>query len=112
MTLDFTLSMIGWLAAAAFAAGAAINFVAPPSIRADYARWGYPNGFNFVTAVMESLVAIALLFPSTRLWGAVLGALVMVVAAGTTLRHGEPKRAIAPSAFLILCLIIIILTLT
>jgi membrane protein HdeD len=30
-------------------AGAAVNFVAPGSVRDSFARWGYPAGFHRVT---------------------------------------------------------------
>lgn len=91
-----------WVIAAFFLIGAAINTFAPASIRADYARWGYPKWFHYVTAALESGVVILLLFPAARFAGAVLGALVLLAAAGTTLAHREYGRAVAPTIALLL----------
>lgn len=104
MTAPLTFEIFTWLITAFFFVGAAINFIAPTSIRADYARWGYPGWFHYVTALLELAVALQLLFPATRLQGAALGALVMLAAVGTTLTHREYKRAIAPFVVLLLTL--------
>lgn len=104
MTTPFAFEILTWLIAAFFLVGASINAVAPASIRADYARWGYPAWFHAVTALLEVAVVVLLLVPGGRMAGVVLGLLVMMAATGTTLFHREYKRAIAPAVVLLLLL--------
>lgn len=59
-----------------------------------YVNWGYPEGFHVVTAACELLVAIALVFPRTRVYGAVLGTMVMVAALATLVLNGAAERAV------------------
>lgn len=91
-----------WILVAFFALGAVINFVAPKFLRENYARWGYPAWFHRVTAAFELVTAFLLVFPATRLPGAILGAVVMLAAATTTLRHREYTHSLAPLTALLL----------
>jgi membrane-bound metal-dependent hydrolase YbcI (DUF457 family) len=91
-----------WAVAAFFMVGAIGNWIAPPAIRADYKRWGYPNWFHYVTAVLELTTALLLVFPATRVLGAGLGVLVMLFAAATVLRHREFGHAVAPATVAVL----------
>lgn len=100
---DLTIAtVLAWLLVAFFTVGGIVNWIAPGKIRADYARWGYPGWFHYLTAVLELGVAGLLAFPDTRWQGAVLGVAVMVAAAGTLLHHREYTHAIAPVAVLLL----------
>lgn len=90
-----------------FIIGAIGNWIAPPKIAADYARWGYPASFHYVTAVLEALAAAMILLPSTRSAGAVLGALVMGAAIATLLKHREYGHAIPAAIVLVACAIVI-----
>lgn len=100
---DVTIgAVLVWLLAASFIVGTVINCFTSESVRKDYARWGYPDWFHYVTAALELTVAVLLLFPASRPLGAALGTAVMAAAAGTTLIHREYARAIAPSVVLIL----------
>lgn len=95
-------AVLAWPLSAFFIVGTVINCVVPESVRKDYARWGYPGWFHYVTAVLELAVAVLLLFPAGRPFGAALGTAVMAAAAGTTLIHREYARTIAPSVVLVL----------
>lgn len=96
MMLNLTWkSVLAWLLAAFFIVGGLGNIFATEAIQADYARWGYPAWFHYVTGLLE-LVAAGLLVTSTRRLGASLAAAVMIGAAGTVLLHGEWAHAIAP----------------
>ncbi|RZJ32518.1 MAG: DoxX family protein [Brevundimonas sp.] len=88
---------IAWAVAAFYVVGAIGNWIAPPTIQADYSRWGYPGWFHYLTAVMEMAAAVMLFLPEWRIAGAVLGTLVMLGALATVLRHREFTHAIAPS---------------
>jgi len=48
---------------------------------------------------------LLLLRGRTRVWGAVLGALIMACAGATVLLNGEPGRVLAPSIVLAMCVL-------
>ena len=64
--------------------GAVANLLALGGAAEDYARWGYPRRFNFVPGSLELATALLLLRGRTRVWGAVLGALIMACAGVST----------------------------
>ncbi len=85
-----------------FAAGALLNLIAPPPIVEDYARWGYPGWFHFITAACELATAILLGRRMTRSLGITLGNVVMFAATAILIVHGEWAHAIGPVAILLL----------
>ncbi|KQV36351.1 DoxX family protein [Rhizobium sp. Root1204] len=89
-----------WALAIFFLYGALNNFLARGNLRETYRNWGYPDGFHYVTAVLEFIAAILLIVPSTRIFGAALASCVMVAATGTLLRAGLRKQAIIPGIIL------------
>jgi hypothetical protein len=74
---------------AVFAIGTLVNLIAPGSLRQDYVRWGYPAGFNFVTAAFEAVTLALLLLPATRLAGLILAGVIMIAAVATLVRARE-----------------------
>lgn len=98
-TLKFVLV---WALVLFFIAGGIGNLFPPDTVRADYARWGYPGWFHYVTGVMELVVAALIAHPATRLAGSILGCLIMGSAFVTLLLHGEYSHAIAPTVILAL----------
>lgn len=99
-------AVLASLLAAFFLVGAIGNILLPPEIAADYARWGYPSWFHYVTGVLELTATILLAIKSMRFWGAALGAAVMVGAAATVLLHGEFIHAVAPLVVLAIALVV------
>ncbi|MFA5629962.1 MAG: DoxX family protein [Porticoccaceae bacterium] len=94
-------AVLAYLLAAFFLVGGIGNIFVSEQIAADYARWGYPDGFHYLTGILELAAAILLVFSvPLRLWGAALGAVVMVAALATLLLHGEYAHAVAPLAVL------------
>ena len=85
--------------------GAVANRLALGGAARDYARWGYPRRFKFVPGSLELATALLLLRGRTRVWGAVLGALIMACAGATVLLNGEPGRVLAPSIVLAMCVL-------
>jgi hypothetical protein len=102
-----TLSIVAGLTSLFFVVGAIGNWIAPPRIAADYARWGYASHFHYITAILELVTGVLLLPGSTRLYGAALGALIMAAALATLLRHKEYGHAIPPSLVLLACVAIL-----
>lgn len=95
-------SILAWLLVSFFFVGAMGNIFVSENIAADYARWRYPDWFHYVTGSLELITAILLALRSSRLWGALLGSLVMVGAILTLLVHQEFGHAIAPLIVLFL----------
>lgn len=105
------LGLFAWLLAAFFALGGTLNILASPEIVADYRRWGYPDGFNYLTGALEWSTALLVALHRTRLWGSLLGAAVMAAAAVTVLVHGEVPHAVPPLTVLALSLLLAALVL-
>ncbi|MWD27444.1 DoxX family protein [Aquicoccus sp. SCR17] len=90
------------LLAAFFVLGGSMNIFASEQVLEDYARWGYPGWFHFLTGALEWTSAVLIAIPATRLAGSVLAAAVMASAAGTVALHGEFSHAMAPLVVLAL----------
>lgn len=91
-----------------FAVGVIGNFIGPQKIRDNYKRWGYPPWFRYVTAILESVAIVLLMMPSSRLYGALLAAVVMIAAMATLLVHREYANATAPGLASIVALICVV----
>lgn len=100
--MNIVISLFFWALAIFFFYGALNNFLARGNLRETYRRWGYPDGFHYVTAVLEFIAAILLLIPGTRIFGAALASGVMIAAIGTLLRAGLRKQALTPGVVLAL----------
>jgi len=96
-------NVIAWLLAAFFFIGAYGNTFVSPEIAADYARWGYPESFHYLTAVCEFTAAVMLIVKPLRLYGSLLGSAVMLAAVATVLFHGEYAHAVPPMVVLGFC---------
>jgi hypothetical protein len=94
-----------------FIGGAIGNIGGVGGVSQDYARWGYPPGFRYLTGVLE-LTAVALLLRRRTRWvGALLGTGLMAGALATLLYHREMLHALIPAAGLALSLALLLLTL-
>ncbi|MGK6317363.1 DoxX family protein [Neorhizobium sp. DT-125] len=93
--------ILAWAVSAFFVLGGAMNIVAPTFIMEDYARWGYPAWFHYVTGALELLCAGLLVPRKTRAAGAILGVLVMGSAVLTLAVHGEWTHVVLPALVLI-----------
>jgi hypothetical protein len=99
--------LLVWLLAGFFLIGALGNIFASGEISADYARWGYPDWFHYLTGLLELSCAILLVAKPLRFWGALLSVAVMLAAAGTVALHGEYAHAIAPAVVLGLSAVVV-----
>ncbi|ARR56046.1 hypothetical protein HY78_22630 [Rhizorhabdus wittichii DC-6] len=91
---DSVQAVLGYAVAFVMATGVAVNLAGPAGIRAAYARWGYPAGFRFVTALLEALSAILIPIEATRPWGLMLAAAIMLAAIATLVRAREHLHAL------------------
>jgi hypothetical protein len=105
MWISWLIPVLSWALSAFFTLGSWFNLFDESSI-ADYRKWGYPGRFHFVTAAMELGTAALLIEHTTRLFGAALGALVMVGAIATLVGHCDYSHAALPGAILVLLLVV------
>jgi DoxX-like family len=83
------VSAIAWLLAIAFIGAGVYNAVGGAVVQAQFLRWGYPAWWNFITAALETLSAVLIVLPETRIWGLALGAIVLIAAVSTVTWHRE-----------------------
>ncbi|HVZ70274.1 MAG TPA: DoxX family protein [Rhizomicrobium sp.] len=77
------------LLSAVFAASGLIHVLGVGFVQRAYERWHFPPKFYRVTGVVNLLIAAFLAVPVTRIWGAVLAAIVMFIAVVTLLNHRQ-----------------------
>jgi len=67
------------LLAALFALSAGVHLAAPGFVRRVYQRWAFARGFYYVVGAAQTLAALFLAVPQTRVWGGILGAMILFV---------------------------------
>ncbi|HVW75132.1 MAG TPA: hypothetical protein VHC39_15955 [Rhizomicrobium sp.] len=87
--LSLTLSAL-------FAATAILHVLAPSFVR----RWEFGRGFYAVFGVAQALTALFLAVPQTRIWGGILGAMILFVTVISLLN--QRNYAFAVPAILVL----------
>ena len=68
----------------------------------NFARWGYPGWFMYVTGLVEVTAAILVLIPKTRFYGAALLVATMIGAILTHIQAGEAGMIGVPAVLLLL----------
>ena len=71
--------------AALFGSAALLHLVAPPFLRTAYLKGGYARSFIHVLGGLLALVALFLAVPSLRIWGGLLGGMILFFAVGAML---------------------------
>ncbi len=89
--------------AAMFGLAAALNLMAPDFLRRAYARWEFPRGFFYVAGTAQGFAALFLFLPQTRIWGGVLGAMILFVTVVLLLNRGKYVYAV-PAMLLMVAL--------
>ena len=95
------IQISSWALAAFFVIGAFANLFPSVQTAENYARWGYPVWFHYVTGVLELITVFMLISSKTRIIGILLVVGIMVSAIATVLFHGETGHALLP--FIVLC---------
>ena len=86
------VNVVAWILALAFTGAGIGNAAGGAAIQAQFQRWGYPAWWNFMTAALELLDAVLIVFPATRIFGLALGAMVMIAATATVIGRREYKH--------------------
>ena len=89
--------------AAMFGAAALLNLAAPNFLRRAYARWELARGFYYVAGTALAFTALFLAVPQTRIWGGILGAMVLFLTVVQLLNRGKYAYAL-PAILLMVAL--------
>ena len=97
------MSAADWLAGGltvAFAGAGVANALGVGSVRDDFRRWGYPDGFHRLTGAIEIIGSLLLLHPTSRTAGALMLGATMAAALATLIQHRASIGHLAPAAVL------------
>ncbi|HEY1941091.1 MAG TPA: DoxX family protein [Roseiarcus sp.] len=91
-----------WLLVAGFFGAGVFNAIGTPGTQSEFARWGYPRWWNFITGGLEIMSATLIALPATRIVGLALGAVIIAAAVVTVLRHRDLSHLAPLSVFVAL----------
>ncbi len=103
-----TLVVLGSLLGLLFTAAGTTKLLGLPWQVENFARWGFPNWFMYVTGAVEVVGGLLLLVPRTRAFGVALMLPTMICAVLTHIQAGEAPRAIPATVFLVVLSLIAI----
>ncbi len=66
-----------------------VNFAGPSLARENFALWGYPAGFHWVTGSLGVVLGLLLVIPATSRVGAIGSAIFMLIAVATLIRSRD-----------------------
>jgi hypothetical protein len=89
--------------AAVFAAAALLNMIAPPFVRRAYQRLGYARSFLYLVGIVQGVTALFLVVPQIRIWGGILGAMLLFFITVGLLNRGKYAYAV-PAMLLMVAL--------
>jgi hypothetical protein len=72
-------NLMAQILAALFGLSAVLHLAAPGFVRRVYQRWAYARGFYYVVGAAQALTALFLALHQTRIWGGILGAMILFV---------------------------------
>jgi hypothetical protein len=78
-----------WLLVTGFFGAGLYNAIGTAATQSDFARWGYPRWWGFLTGGLEMVSAALIALPASRVVGLVLGAVIIAAAVMTVLRHRD-----------------------
>src|SRR5256885_9101352 len=79
ITMSEIGNLIAELLAVLFGMAAIVNLAAPAFVLRIYRRWAFARGFYYVVGAAQGLTALFLAVPQTRIWGGILGAMILFV---------------------------------
>ena len=91
-----------WLLVAAFFGAGVFNAIGTPATQSDFARWGYPRWWSFLTGGLEIMCAVLIALPASRIVGLALGAVTVAAAVLTVLCHRDFAHLVPLGVFVVL----------
>jgi len=91
-----------WLLVAGFFGAGLFNAIGTSATQSDFARWGYPRWWSFLTGGLEIVSAVLITFPASRMIGLALGAAIISAAVSTVLRHCDLSHLVPLGVFVAL----------
>ena len=88
-----------WLLVAGFFGAGVFNAIGTPGTQSDFARWGYPRWWHFLTGGLEIISAALIALPASRIVGLSLGAVIIAAAVATVLRHRDFSHLVPLGVF-------------
>jgi len=82
-------NLMAQLLAGLFGLSAALNLAAPGFVRRIYQRWAFARGFYYVVGTAQALAALFLAVHQTRIWGGILGAMILFATVVTLLTRRQ-----------------------
>jgi uncharacterized membrane protein YphA (DoxX/SURF4 family) len=101
--------VVAVLLALAFLGAGAAKLTTQPMMLQEFARFGYPTWFMYVTGILEVVGAIAVLVPRYAFYGAALLTCIMLGAIFSHLTHGQAAMIGAPVVLFVLALLLVTL---
>jgi hypothetical protein len=99
---DISISVsLAWTMTGLFGLSGVLHAAGPQFIRRAYERWDFPPDFHRVAAVVALLTAAFLIEPTTRVFGAILAAMVLVVMVVALLQNRQYGWSVLGILFLI-----------
>jgi hypothetical protein len=96
-------NLLACLLATVFALAALLNVIAPPFVRRAYQRLGYARSFLYLLGIVQGVTALFLAVPQTRIWGGILGAMLLFFITVGLLNRGKYAYAV-PAMLLMVAL--------
>jgi hypothetical protein len=94
MTLAILADSLAIVLATLFGLAGVLHLAAPRFLRSAYRRWHFAPGFYYVVGIAQSLAALFLIVPQTRIWGGILAAMILFVAVVSLLNHRKYLYAV------------------
>ena len=87
-----------------FGASGLVHLAGPRFLRTAYRRWGFPVNAHRVIGVLETLTALFLSNPVTRIWGVILAGFIIFFGTVALLNRGQYAYSV-PGLLLMLALV-------
>lgn len=87
--MDMLEQIVVWSLVLILVGSAYLNLTGPEFVKAEFAHWNYPSWLRVAVGVMELAASAALLFASTRSYGALLA---LAVLAGVVFSLGKTRE--------------------
>jgi hypothetical protein len=72
-------NLMAEILAGLFGLSAVLHLAAPGFVRRVYERWAFARSFYYVVGTAQALAALFLALHQTRIWGGILGAMILFV---------------------------------